>query len=96
MSGSSASPAAIGPSGVLGSIGRKLIMIFAAIGVLFAVVSAVAYSSVGSLTENARMVAHTYQVLGRIEAVRSGLKDAETGQRGYLITGRDDYLAPYQ
>ena len=25
----------------------------------------------------------------------SALKDAETGQRGYLLTGRDEYLAPY-
>jgi signal transduction histidine kinase len=24
------------------------------------------------------------------------MKDAETGQRGYIITGRDDYLQPYQ
>ena len=23
------------------------------------------------------------------------MKDAETGQRGYLLTGREDYLAPY-
>src|ERR1700689_1483746 len=25
----------------------------------------------------------------------SWLKDAETGQRGYLLTGSEDYLAPY-
>src|ERR1700678_2843035 len=25
----------------------------------------------------------------------SQLKDAETGQRGYLLTGSEDYLAPY-
>jgi signal transduction histidine kinase len=31
----------------------------------------------------------------RIEAVLRVLIDAETGQRGYLLTGRDDYLAPY-
>lgn len=29
-----------------------------------------------------------------IEA-RSALQDMETGQRGYLLTGRDDYLEPY-
>ena len=26
----------------------------------------------------------------------STLKDAETGQRGYLLTGRESYLAPYR
>ena len=28
--------------------------------------------------------------------VLSILKDAETGQRGYLLTGRDEYLAPFR
>jgi signal transduction histidine kinase len=26
----------------------------------------------------------------------SGLQDAETGQRGYVLTGRDEYLEPYE
>lgn len=30
-----------------------------------------------------------------LERLLSLLRDAETGQRGYLITGRDEYLAPY-
>ncbi|TNC14431.1 response regulator [Methylobacterium terricola] len=37
--------------------------------------------------------------LGRVmalsERVLSTMKDLETGQRGYVLTGRDDYLAPY-
>jgi len=35
------------------------------------------------------------EVLARIESLLSELKDAETGQRGYLLTGQDSYLAPY-
>ena len=30
-----------------------------------------------------------------MQAVLSTLKDAETGQRGYLLTGDEQYLAPY-
>lgn len=30
-----------------------------------------------------------------LESLISSLKDAETGQRGYLLTGREEYLAPY-
>jgi PAS domain S-box-containing protein len=30
------------------------------------------------------------------EDLLSSLKDAETGQRGYLLTGREDYLEPYR
>lgn len=34
-------------------------------------------------------------VVQRLEAVAAAAGDAETGQRGYLLTGDDKYLAPY-
>jgi PAS domain S-box-containing protein len=40
-------------------------------------------------------VAHTRQVLFELEQTDSLLKDAETGQRGFLYTGDAKYLAPY-
>jgi len=44
---------------------------------------------------SARLVDHTLQVENQLTTVLSRLQDAETGQRGYLLTGRQDYLAPY-
>ncbi|MGD0341469.1 MAG: CHASE3 domain-containing protein [Bacteroidales bacterium] len=38
---------------------------------------------------------HTYQVLQNQEQILSLLKDAETGQRGYIITGDERYLEPF-
>jgi len=38
---------------------------------------------------------HTYEVLRNIDTVEAGLVDAETGQRGYLLTGEESYLEPY-
>jgi signal transduction histidine kinase/CHASE3 domain sensor protein/CheY-like chemotaxis protein len=38
---------------------------------------------------------HTHQVLESREFLVSQLKDAETGQRGYLLTGEARYLEPY-
>lgn len=38
---------------------------------------------------------HTALVLGTAETFLSNLKDAETGQRGYLLTGDETYLEPY-
>jgi PAS domain S-box-containing protein len=35
------------------------------------------------------------QVIAESERLLSTLKDAETGQRGFIITGIEDYLAPY-
>lgn len=40
-------------------------------------------------------VKHTSRVLIELEATLSLIKDAETGQRGYIITGDKSYLEPY-
>lgn len=37
----------------------------------------------------------TYKILGHAEALLSSLKDAETGQRGYLLTHKVSFLLPY-
>jgi PAS domain S-box-containing protein len=42
------------------------------------------------------LVEHTYQVLNAAAAVRSHLENAESSQRGYLLTGEDRYLLSYQ
>ncbi|MBY0527310.1 MAG: CHASE3 domain-containing protein [Gemmataceae bacterium] len=54
------------------------------------------YVNIQRLDENERGVAHTHEVLGELEAFLSTLKDAETGQRGYLLTENDNYLQPYR
>jgi CHASE3 domain sensor protein/CheY-like chemotaxis protein len=48
------------------------------------------------LAENEQMVAHTHEIIGELEALLSTLKDAETGQRGYLLTQDEKYLQPYE
>jgi two-component system, NarL family, sensor histidine kinase EvgS len=39
---------------------------------------------------------HTYEVLNTLNVTVARLVDAETGQRGYLLTGDDAYLGPYR
>src|SRR5581483_3098759 len=45
--------------------------------------------------ESTALTTHTLQVFQRVDALLSSLKDAETGQRGYLLTNRESYLDPY-
>ncbi len=52
--------------------------------------------SIRNLISSAGWVEHTNQVIRHLDEVISSLKDAETGQRGYLITGDDDFLTPYR
>jgi len=47
------------------------------------------------LVDSADRVSHTHKVKEALFEVRSALKDAETGQRGFIITGADRYLEPY-
>jgi signal transduction histidine kinase len=69
--------------------------------VLFAAIAVVvlntvfAVRSLGALDSSQRWVEHTWQVINQVERIMSSAKDAETGSRGYLITGDADYLAPY-
>ena len=77
------------------TIGRRLVAGFTAALVLLAVVGFVSYRNAGTMRDTSEMVTHTYQVLAAVDTIESTLKDAETGQRGYVLTGVDSYLAPY-
>jgi CHASE3 domain sensor protein len=44
---------------------------------------------------SARQVAHTYEVLGSLYLLLSSLQEAETGQQGYILSGKNEYLGPY-
>jgi PAS domain S-box-containing protein len=54
------------------------------------------YSSVLTIAQSYRQVDQTRQVIVALERILSALKDAETGQRGYILTGREDYLEPFR
>jgi len=59
----------------------------------------IAYSSYRSWTafgRNANQQEETRKILIGISQLRTSLTDAETGQRGFLLTGQDRYLEPYR
>ena len=53
------------------------------------------YRSVNNAQQSTALTTHTMEVMQRVDALLSSVKDAETGQRGYLLTGRESYLEPY-
>lgn len=61
----------------------------------FAASATIAYLNIHTLREMTGRVSHTHEVIATLENVFSLMKDAETGQRGYLLTGDDKYLEPY-
>jgi CHASE3 domain sensor protein len=66
------------------------------ISVVILLLSSVAsYYVISQLIHSAELVSHTNQVLKVSESVLSGIKDGETGQRGFLLTEQEDFLEPY-
>lgn len=53
------------------------------------------YFSIKNLIENSDLVRNSSRVMKDLDHVLSLVKDAETGQRGYLLTGDQLFLTPY-
>src|SRR5437016_743729 len=53
------------------------------------------YRNTERFTEASEWRKHTYEVLNSLDKCVAELVDAETGQRGFLLTGDEAYLEPY-
>ncbi|HEU4438068.1 MAG TPA: CHASE3 domain-containing protein [Methylomirabilota bacterium] len=58
--------------------------------------AALSIYNIREVANSVQWVSHTQEVLAKLEQVLSTLKDAETGQRGYLLTGDPQYLEPHE
>jgi CHASE3 domain sensor protein len=78
------------------SFGVLIALGFTVSFVMLTIVGAVGYFSIVRVWNNSHELASTYAVIDRLSELISVMKDAETGQRGYLLTGDDTYLEPYK
>jgi signal transduction histidine kinase/ActR/RegA family two-component response regulator len=74
---------------------RTLVIWFSVILIVLLGNIALSYRATRVIIENEQWVNHTYKVMSELDATLSTIIDAETGQRGFLITGIDSYLDPY-
>lgn len=67
------------------------------LGAIFVVIvnTWVAFHSVDILVDSEQWVRHTLEVINQVEVIMGAAKDAETGNRGFLMTGDYHYLQPY-
>ena len=63
---------------------------------LLVVLAAMALRTITHAEAGAQAVLATHGFLARLNATASLLKDVETSQRGFLLTGRDDFLRTYR
>jgi two-component system, sensor histidine kinase and response regulator len=62
----------------------------------FLALSMVSWQSAGQLAETTDWVRHTFEVLAKLQKVNSDVIGVQTAVRGFVITGQEDYLAPYR
>jgi CheY-like chemotaxis protein/signal transduction histidine kinase/CHASE3 domain sensor protein len=62
---------------------------------ILSILGAIAYRTTNDLIQNAQRERVSYQILRSLDELEAELANAETGQRGYLITGETPYLDPY-
>lgn len=77
------------------TFGRRLALGFALAALTLLVIAGSGYQSIEHLIQNDRWVSHTASVREGLARTLSALTDVETGLRGYVISGRDEFLAPY-
>src|SRR5689334_15398559 len=73
----------------------KLLLAFAAVLVIMVVLSAVTYQAIAVNDQTAALVDHTQAVITAADEALAALVDMESGYRGFLLTGREDFLEPY-
>ena len=74
----------------------RIRLLFALALVTLVTMGVVSYRAHREQVSRAASVQQTFEEIGAIAAVLDALRDSETGQRGYLLTGDVEYLAPYQ
>ncbi|WP_299208567.1 CHASE3 domain-containing protein [uncultured Dokdonia sp.] len=71
----------------------KVVFVVSLFAIIF--IAGLGYKHISNLSKSTDLVIHTYKVNVELEQILSYLKDAETGQRGFIITQDSSYLEPY-
>jgi PAS domain S-box-containing protein len=78
------------------SLNTRITAGFAAALLILAITEFVSYRTTDGLIKASRQVVHTEQVVEALDNLLITLHVAQTGQRGYLLTGRESYLETYE
>jgi CHASE3 domain sensor protein len=78
------------------SVGQIVPIGFGAVLAVVGIATTVTEISKANLKETQELVSHTYEVQSMLRLLEKDLVDAETGQRGFLVTNASNYLEPYE
>ena len=76
-------------------LGKKIYSGYVLVLSVMTIISIVVFMSINSIIDASKWVNHTYKVIRTGESLLASMVDMETGQRGFMVTGQDEYLEPY-
>ena len=75
---------------------KRTAFALAAVIAFFVVSGLIAFLNIRTIREDNQKVVHSQETITAIDGLLSSAQDAETGQRGFLLTGNERYLEPYR
>jgi len=78
------------------TVGQKISGGFILALLFIMLIGVVTYENTGTIMAATNRRKHAHDVLLNTVGLLSALKDAETGERGYVLTGDEEYLEPYK
>ena len=78
------------------SMDKRTAFALAAVIVFFVISGFIAFLNIRTIKEDNQKVVHSQETITAIDGLLSSAQDAETGQRGFLLTGNEKYLEPYR
>src|SRR5262245_21601637 len=78
------------------TVGARIGLGFAVVLALLLGIGFMSYRGTSRLIETGDAVAHTHEVLAHINKLLVALDEAESSQRGFLLTGDEIYLQSHQ
>ena len=77
------------------TLGKKILTGFIICSLVLIVVAIISFRNSGKVIATTRWVDHSHEVLYELEQILASSVDAETGERGYILTGDENYLEPF-
>jgi methyl-accepting chemotaxis protein len=77
------------------TVSKKLLAGFGLSALTLVIIAAVSYLNTNRLIDNQARVEHTYEVRSELASLLSQMSEAEASVRGFVITGEESYLEPY-
>jgi methyl-accepting chemotaxis protein len=78
------------------TIQRRLALGFAIGPVILAVIATIIFFDTQGMIERRAQTRASYDILLNLSEIGADLSDLETGARGFILTGGDAYLKPYE